>query len=136
LGGDKTTAAVTSTSAAGYLAAVEVRGHRVTVDEPATAGGTDTGPTPTELLLGSLASCYTLALRWAAKRRALALGDIRVTATGTYEGRQFSAIRLQVLARVPPEESQALLRDARRVCYVSNTLAGAVDIEVTLATPD
>jgi uncharacterized OsmC-like protein len=114
----------------------EVRGHRVTVDEPAMAGGTDTGPTPTELLLGSLASCYTLALRWAAKRRSLALGDIRVTATGTYERRRLRAIRLQVLARVPPEESQALLRDASRVCYVSNTLAGAVDIEVILVTPD
>ncbi|MDX3458608.1 hypothetical protein PV396_42935 [Streptomyces sp. ME02-8801-2C] len=37
--------------------AVEVRGHRLLVDQPADAGGTDTAPTPTELFAASLATC-------------------------------------------------------------------------------
>ena len=34
-----------------------VRGHGVTVDQPVEGGGTNDGPTPTELFVGSLASC-------------------------------------------------------------------------------
>ncbi|HET9138565.1 OsmC family protein [Actinophytocola sp.] len=36
---------------------VAVRGHRVTVDQPADAGGEDSAPTPTELFVASLATC-------------------------------------------------------------------------------
>ncbi len=36
---------------------VAVRGHRVTVDQPADAGGADGAPTPTELFVASLATC-------------------------------------------------------------------------------
>jgi len=36
---------------------VNVEGHRLMVDEGAAAGGTGAGPTPTELLAASLASC-------------------------------------------------------------------------------
>lgn len=32
-------------------------------DEPVTAGGTDTGPSPYEMLLGSLAACTVVTLR-------------------------------------------------------------------------
>jgi organic hydroperoxide reductase OsmC/OhrA len=64
------------------------------------------------------------------------LGDIQVTATGTYERLRYSAIRLEVRADLPLEQADALLSAARRVCYVSNTLAGAVDIEVVLAGRD
>src|SRR5579859_430778 len=36
---------------------VNVEGHRLLVDEGVAAGGRDSGPTPTELLAASLASC-------------------------------------------------------------------------------
>lgn len=133
--GRERTADVVSVSVAGYEARVTVRGHELTVDEPAEDGGKDTGPTPTELLLASLASCYTLALRWAAKHRNLPLGDIRVTANGSYDGLRFGRIRLEVRGDLPPGEEDALLRDARRVCYVSSTLAGGVPVDVTLGGP-
>ena len=133
--GRERTADVVSLSVAGYQARVTVRGHELTVDEPAEDGGKDTGPTPTELLLASLASCYTLALRWAAKHRNLPLGDIRVTANGSYDGLKFSRIRLEVRGDLPPGEEAALLRDASRVCYVSNTLIPGVPVDVTLADP-
>ena len=132
---EKESADVVSTSVAGYEARVAVRGHEITVDEPADDGGTDQGPMPTELLLAALASCYTLALRYAAKRRGVQLSEIRVTATGTYEHRRFASIRLEVHADFPQEEAAALLSDAGRVCYVSNTLASDVGIEVALGEP-
>jgi putative redox protein len=130
--GRERTADVVSVSVAGYEARVTVRGHELTVDEPAEDGGKDTGPTPTELLLASLASCYTLALRWAAKHRNLPLGDVQVTASGSYDGLKFGAIRLNVAGDLPPGQEAVLLRDASRVCYVSNTLAASVPVEITL----
>jgi uncharacterized OsmC-like protein len=36
---------------------IDVRGHRVIVDQPVGAGGGDEGPTPTELFIAGLASC-------------------------------------------------------------------------------
>ncbi len=36
---------------------IRIRGHEVIVDQPIADGGTDAGPTPTELFVGGLVSC-------------------------------------------------------------------------------
>ena len=36
---------------------IEIRQHVLSVDQTAAEGGEDTAPTPTELFVGSLASC-------------------------------------------------------------------------------
>jgi len=41
-------------SASGFAQEILVGGHRLASDEPAGAGGTDTGPTPYDLLLAAL----------------------------------------------------------------------------------
>jgi organic hydroperoxide reductase OsmC/OhrA len=102
----KVSADVVAVSANGYEARVAVRGHEITVDEPEVDGGGDRGPTPTELLLAAVASCYTLALRWAAARRGVSLQEIQVTATGTYENLRFASITLAVSADFPPGEGR------------------------------
>ena len=40
--------------ASGFAQTVEARAHRLSADEPLTSGGTDTGPTPYDLLLAAL----------------------------------------------------------------------------------
>ena len=34
-----------------------IRGHRLVIDQPVEDGGTDAGPSPTELFVAGLASC-------------------------------------------------------------------------------
>ena len=41
-------------SASSFAQSVEVGLHRLSADEPAAFGGTDTGPTPYDLLLAAL----------------------------------------------------------------------------------
>jgi putative redox protein len=42
--------------ASGFAQVVETRTHRLIADEPLAVGGTDTGPTPYDLLLAALGS--------------------------------------------------------------------------------
>ena len=47
-------------------------------DEPRGAGGTDTGPTPYEILLGGLAACIAVTLRLYADHKGIALTGVDV----------------------------------------------------------
>jgi putative redox protein len=66
------------TTNAGYRTEIGVRGHEFVADEPATAGGTDAGPTPYDYLLGALGACTAMTLRMYAKRKGWPLDDIVV----------------------------------------------------------
>src|SRR5260370_23252251 len=63
----------------GWRCCVTAAGFDLVVDEPESAGGTGTGPMPTEYLLAAMASCYALALRWSAGKRGVELPDLAVT---------------------------------------------------------
>ena len=117
----------------GWRCRVEAGGFDLVVDEPASAGGSGTGPMPTEYLLAALASCYALALQWAAGKRGFTLPGLTVTATGTYDGPRFSRLQLSVSSQLPAEQVEPLVKPALRACYVSNTLALSPPVEVTVA---
>lgn len=117
----------------GWRCDVQAGSFTMVVDEPLSAGGTGLGPMPTDLLLASLSSCYALALAWAARKRGFELPDLEVTATGTYEGQRFAAFELTVTTSLSVEQVTPLLEPARRVCYVSNTLAHLPRLTVSLA---
>ena len=117
----------------GFRATVEAGPFRFVVDEPEEAGGSGAGPMPTDYLLGAFASCYALALAWAARKRGFELPDLEVTAQGTYAGPRYEAITLTVTSSAPAEQLEPLLEPASRVCYVSNTLRRAPDVEVVIA---
>jgi putative redox protein len=116
----------------GWRCRVEVGGFDLVVDEPPSAGGTGTGPMPTEYLLAAMASCFALALNWAAGKRGISLPDLAVTATGTYDGPRFSRLQLTVTCDARAEQVEQLFEPALRVCYVSNTIAASPPIEVAI----
>ena len=116
----------------GWRCTVAAGGFDLVVDEPERSGGTGTGPMPTEYLLAAMASCYALALAWAAGKRGITLPDLAVTATGTYDGPRFSRLQLSVASGAPPAVVERLTEPALRVCYVSNTIVASPPIEVTV----
>lgn len=53
--------------------------HEWQADEPLGAGGTDSGPNPYELLLGSLAACTCVTISWYCQFKKLPLESVRTT---------------------------------------------------------
>lgn len=120
---------------AGYRTDVAVRQFRFVADEPPGSGGEDAGAMPTEYLLVALSSCFAMALGHVARKRDLELGPLTVKAVATYDGPSFSAIDLEVVfEQGPPDDVDALVQRASRVCYVSNTLRRAPELTVTVAS--
>ncbi len=60
---------VARTGNAGYRTAIVANGHPLVADEPISVGGSNTGPSPYELLSAALAACTTMTLRMYADRK-------------------------------------------------------------------
>jgi uncharacterized OsmC-like protein len=65
-------------SAAGFAQEISAGQHHLKSDEPASAGGTDTGPAPYDLLLAALGSCTSITLGMYARRKGWPLEDVTV----------------------------------------------------------
>jgi uncharacterized OsmC-like protein len=116
----------------GMKSAVQAGDFEIIVDEPESAGGTDSGPQPTDLFLASIASCITLSMAHAANKRGIELPGLRVRVVGTYEGLKFTRVDLRILSDGPPAVLEELLPDDQRVCYVTNTLRQATELRFTV----
>ena len=62
----------------GTRTTINIRSHEWHADEPLEAGGTDTAPTPGELMLGALGSCMAITCKLYAKRKGWALDGVEV----------------------------------------------------------
>jgi len=69
---------VTATMGSAAMIMADIRGHKVVIDQPHAAGGTDEGPTPLEYFLFSLAGCIESIARIAATQRKLELRSMEV----------------------------------------------------------
>jgi uncharacterized OsmC-like protein len=122
---------VVATWRGGMATDVRARGHEIRVDEPETAGGDDSGMMPTELFCAALASCFCLAVGFAARKRDIDVPGLKVTVTAERAGAELRYEHLAVTteAAVEPDLLARLVERARPLCWVSNTLAAGVSVE-------
>lgn len=66
-------------TAAGFAQEVKIDSHELYADEPISYGGTDTGPTPYDLLLAALGSCTSMTIGFYARKRRWPLENITVS---------------------------------------------------------
>jgi len=76
------TVVVEETGEGKFTNAISVNGrHAMRADEPVSHGGTDTGPSPYDLLLAGLGACKSMTMRMYAEHKGIALDRARVTLT-------------------------------------------------------
>ncbi|PWI14453.1 osmotically inducible protein OsmC [Streptomyces sp. Act143] len=115
---------------------VDIREHRLHVDQPLEAGGTDTAPTPTELFAASLATCVAFYAGRYLHRHGLPQAGLRVRTEFTMATDRPPRVTSPRLAIVPPpelpEQRRAALLAVASHCTVHNTLhqPPEIDIEV------
>ena len=131
-------------SAKGFAQEISVAGHRLVVDEPTSFGGTDTGPSPYDLLISALGACTSMTLSLYARRKQWPLDAVTVrlrhlkvhavdcaqcdTKSGMLDGIE----RDVELHGDLTEEQRAQLLAMANKCPVHKTLTSEIDIRTRL----
>ena len=131
-------------SAAGFAQEISVGRHRLTVDEPISDGGTDTGPTPYDLLLAALGACTSMTLALYARRKQWPLEAVTVRLRHskihaadcadceTTEGLLDHIDRDVELSGALSEEQRVRLLEIAEKCPVHRTLTSEIHIQTRL----
>jgi putative redox protein len=139
---------VTVTDAADgpYAKDIVIGSHRLRADEPKSAGGADTGPTPHELLLAALGGCTAITLRmyaerkkWPLQRLTVRVRHERINAEDcktceTKEGKIDRIERLIAMEGPLDDAQRARLLEIADKCPVHRTLTSKVAVDTKLAT--
>ncbi|MDF7801542.1 OsmC family protein [Pontiellaceae bacterium B1224] len=142
----KKTVTVESTLNEQFVIESDVRGHKVIIDQPANAGGTDTGPTPLEMLFASLAGCIGTIGRIVAMQKRIDLKGMSIKVEGDLDidgllgkpidgrvGFEGITLSVDVDADMTDEEKLAFLHEVDARCPVSENLLNSTPISVKLA---
>lgn len=138
--------AVESTLMDKFVIESDVRGHKIIIDQPANAGGTDEGVTPLELLFASLAGCIGTVGRIVAMQKRIELRGIAIKVEGEVDtdgllgkpidgrvGFEGITVTMDVDADMTDEEKRAFVHEVDRRCPVSENLLHATPLDVKLA---
>jgi uncharacterized OsmC-like protein/pimeloyl-ACP methyl ester carboxylesterase len=131
--------------AQGFRTDVRLNGHSLVTDEPESAGGTNLGPSPYDLLSAALAACTSITLQVYARHKQLPLtsatvrvrhGKIHASDCETCETRDGKIDRfervLELEGALSADQRQRLLEIANK-CPVHRTLESEMQVETTLA---
>jgi uncharacterized OsmC-like protein len=130
----------------GYQTESELGAHQpVKGDEPEALAGTDTGPTPEEMLLGAVGQCLAVGYAGAAASRGIKIESLEIdvrgkvnlsAAYGVQEGHPgFDRIDVDVHldAGAEPEELEDLHKKVVERAPIPNTVARPVEVNARLA---
>ena len=131
-------------AADGFVQEITAGSHRLRSDEPSSAGGTDTGPTPYDLLLAALGSCTSMTIAMYARRKRWPLSNVTIrlrhsrghaqdcAACETHEAR-LTVLDCEIELDGPLDESQrARLLAIAKHCPVHLTLASRIEVNTRL----
>ncbi|WP_239617987.1 OsmC family protein [Cohnella mopanensis] len=126
----------------GVKVKTNVRNFELTIDEPKSLGGTDTGMNPVEALLASLGACQSIVARVYASKFGVKLDDFLVEVEGDIDLDGFfdrAAVRpgysdirytFRIKTGSPKEKVDEFVRFLESKCPVGDTIANAVNLKL------
>ncbi len=127
----------------GFESEIKIRDFSITIDEPERLGGTNKGPNPVEVMLGSLGACLDFTGTIIAKQMGYELKDFQLEIEGDLDPRGvkgeadvpagFQEVRVEVknIEGIPEGEITEFLEAVERRCPVDNTLEKGVDVKIS-----
>jgi putative redox protein len=129
-------------AAASYRQQITAGHHELGADEPIDNGGTDTGPSPYDLLLSALGACTSITVSMYARRKGWPLDSVSVRLTHAKlsvagkPGKVDRITRELSLSGVLSREQREKLLEIANKCPVHRTLMSGTQIETTLDDPE
>ena len=118
--------------------AVGIRGHEVVVDQPVADGGSDAGPTPTELFVGGLVSCVAFYAGRFLERRGIERDGLSVACDWEMAVERPNRVgRIEIRLGLPSGFSQnhhARLMAVVEHCTVHNSMVQTPEVYITAET--
>ena len=115
---------------------IDIRGHRLTVDQPVAAGGANLGPTPTELFTASLAACVGFYAGGFLRRHGLAAEGLRVDCRAAMSSDRPARVETITLSLdglpVLEDRQRAALLAVVDHCTVHNSIRQAPKVRIEL----
>lgn len=118
--------------------AAQVGPHQVFTDQPERAGGTDTAPSPIELLGASLGSCIAFYVQQFCAARDLPYEGMRVEIeqrNAKSPARVAEFICRVIMPEELPEEYTRMLDRVVASCPAHNTLVGLTSVKIEVLVP-
>ena len=135
---------VTLRSANSFRVDINAGNHALVADEPPSAGGTDAGPTPYDILSAGLGACTSMTLHFLAKRDGIPLEGVEISITNDRMYAKDCAecekkegyihrfdVQIRLKGNLTAEQRERLLATARR-CPVYKTLTSEIRIDERL----
>jgi len=119
----------------------KIRNFTLTQDIPKGIGGEDKGPTPTEVLLASLAGCIGIVMAYHSKRFNVDIDELKIDVEGDYDPRGFMGYdvkagfteiraRIEIKTNSPRDRVEKLVRFVESHCPISDTLTSPTKVSI------
>ena len=131
-------ATATARRRSGYAHEVEIGSHAFVADEPPHKGGNDEGPSPTDLLAVSLASCTAITVEMYADRKGWELPGLRVDVDvdgSLVKGDASYQVTMRLPAGLDPDQVDRLATIAGK-CPVHKAIARETPISISCRAED
>lgn len=140
------TVTVNASMANGFAVTADIDGHKMSIDQPVTAKGTGTGPTPLQMLLFAVGGCIGTIARIAAFQKKIDLRGMQISVAGDYNpaglmGKEttdrngFSQIRItaSIDADLTEAEKKQFLDEVCERCPLHDNIAHTTEVVQNLS---
>ncbi len=124
----------------------KARQHEIIIDEPVAMGGSDEGANPLEYQLAALCGCVNVVARIVAKEMNINITRLTCDASGTLDPAKLRGmavdgragfhtidVKVAIESDADAQANVKLLKTVEQRCPVSDNLANATNVSVTMA---